>query len=309
MLSSRCRLLATLPSARLSCSGGRHESKQRSQEKPLPFDESEDFRVLDTVWPAKGEGRRQGRVVPSWKKNIPRPRFLRMSTTQDWKSVWPTAKMFNPAVVPLPVHMGYVERRDRNALPDKWANAELMKIPNFLHLTPPAIKAHCRAIKQFCTPWPQELTDDEQCFHHFPLEYVFTDYVHASPSIRDVRARVVQLKFRLSSLPLDYHAKDKMKRILNSKEKRYDEETDTVTIVADRCPLKTQNYDYINYLLTACFFESWVSDATPSVLLTDVADAILGHRKRRTGKPRSRCPTGNATTSTRVPASRQSSST
>lgn len=182
-----------------------------------------------------------------------------MATDQDWKSVWPSAKMFNPAVVPLPIHMGYVERPDRYAPPSKWANAELMKIPNFLHLTPPAIKAHCRVLKPFCTPWPKELPTDEECFKHFPLEYVFTDYVHAAPTIRDVRSRVVKLRFKMSALPLDYHAKDKLKRILNVKEERYDPKTDLVTIVADRCPLKMQNYDYINYLLTACFFEAWVS--------------------------------------------------
>ncbi len=31
--------------------------------------------------------------------------------------------------------------------PSKYANAELMKIPNFLHLTPNHIKKHCQALK------------------------------------------------------------------------------------------------------------------------------------------------------------------
>ena len=31
--------------------------------------------------------------------------------------------------------------------PGKYANAELMKIPNFLHLTPAHIKQHCAAMK------------------------------------------------------------------------------------------------------------------------------------------------------------------
>ena len=43
-------------------------------------------------------------------------------------------------------------------------------------------------------------------------------------------------------------------------------------IVADRCPLKMQNYDYINYLLTACFFEAWVSTAT--ILLQNVVSIV-----------------------------------
>jgi small subunit ribosomal protein S35 len=216
--------------------------------------------------------------------------------------------MFHPAVVPLPVHMGIPDEaaKGKASAPSKWANAELMKIPNFLHLTPPAIKSHCRALKQFCTPWPKELTTDEECVEHFPFEYVFTDYVHAAPTIRDVRARVVKLQFRLSSLPLDYHAKVKMKRLLNSKSgERYDEKTDMVTIVADRCPLKVQNYDYINYLVTAVFFESWVSIYMSLLQFSFNMICILCflHRKLSHGRRRSSGVTGNGTTSKRVPVS------
>ena len=39
--------------------------------------------------------------------------------------------------------------------PTKWANAELMKIPNFLHLTPPVVKKQCGLLKRFCTPFPE----------------------------------------------------------------------------------------------------------------------------------------------------------
>jgi small subunit ribosomal protein S35 len=31
--------------------------------------------------------------------------------------------------------------------PEKYGNVELMKIPNFLHLTPPHIKKHCEVLK------------------------------------------------------------------------------------------------------------------------------------------------------------------
>lgn len=67
-----------------------------------------------------------------------------MKPDQDWPSVWPTAKIFRPSVVPLPLYQGYDQKR---APPYKYANAELMKIPNFLHLTPEAIRRHCAAIK------------------------------------------------------------------------------------------------------------------------------------------------------------------
>jgi len=37
---------------------------------------------------------------------------------------------------------------------------------------------------------------------------------------------------------------------------RYDEETDMLTIVTDRCPTRKQNYDYGIYVLTALYHES-----------------------------------------------------
>ena len=77
-----------------------------------------------------------------------------MKPTQDWSSVWPAQRTFHPAVVPLPIRQGYVQIKDQ-VTPAKYANVELMKIPNFLHLTPPAIKKQCNNLKQFCSPWPK----------------------------------------------------------------------------------------------------------------------------------------------------------
>ncbi|RWS09556.1 28S ribosomal protein S35-like protein [Dinothrombium tinctorium] len=189
------------------------------------------------------------------------PRYNRMPVDQDWNSVWPTAKMFNPSAVPLPVHMGKLKTvSGPKPPPGKFANPELMKVPNFLHLAPPAIKKHCDAIRKFCTPWPQALTD-EMCDKYFPLEVITSDYCHASPTIREPKARIITIRIKLSSLDLDYHAKDKLKRILQH---RYDPKTDLITIVADKCPLKSQNIDYAKYLLTACFFEAWKTESWES---------------------------------------------
>ena len=70
-----------------------------------------------------------------------------MSTTQDWPNVWPAAASFRQSVVPLPVRMGY-RRRPEKAPPFKTrGNLELVKIPNFLHLTPAHIERHCQALK------------------------------------------------------------------------------------------------------------------------------------------------------------------
>ncbi|RWS27465.1 28S ribosomal protein S35-like protein [Leptotrombidium deliense] len=193
------------------------------------------------------------------------PRYKRMPVNQDWNSVWPSQRMFSPSVVPLPLYMGRVYDDDGPVTvgrylprPSKFANPELMKIPNFLHLAPPTIKKHCEALKKFCTKWPETLKTDEDCDKHFPVEVITSDYCHASPNIRDERARNITIKLKLSSLDLDYHAKDKLKRILND---RYDKNTDLITITADRCPLKGQNIDYAKYLLTACYFESWKTEA------------------------------------------------
>lgn len=244
-----------------------------------------EFRV-PRIRPIPAE-RRAARKSEREKQILP-PRSTRMSTVQDWKSVWPAARMFHPAIVPLPIHMGsttsFFVQSLTGAAPDKWANTELMKIPNFLHLTPPHIKAHCKAIKKFCTPWPDNLAkDDEECWRHFPIEFAFREHVHAAPTIRDPKARIVRVSFKLSSLPLDKHAKYKAKKILLASKPimydealksekvppRYDPETDLVTLYSDKLPLKMQNYEYLKYVITALFFESWKvepweeTDATP----------------------------------------------
>lgn len=41
---------------------------------------------------------------------------------------------------------------------------------------------------------------------------------------------------------------------------RYDECTDLVTLVVDRCPYRGQNMDYARYLVTALYHESWTTE-------------------------------------------------
>jgi small subunit ribosomal protein S35 len=55
------------------------------------------------------------------------------------------ARSFHPACVRLPLHQIWVI--PGATPPGKFANAELMKIPNFLHLTPPTIERQCQALK------------------------------------------------------------------------------------------------------------------------------------------------------------------
>jgi small subunit ribosomal protein S35 len=76
-------------------------------------------------------------------------RYNRMSTDQDWTNVWPTSSMFKQSSVPLPVRQGFIKNLTENdgLPPEKYGNVELIKIPNFLHLTPPHIKKHCEVLK------------------------------------------------------------------------------------------------------------------------------------------------------------------
>lgn len=185
---------------------------------------------------------------------MPPPRTNEMKVDQDWGNVWPGPRSFHPATVPLPVRQGFMKNAE--AAPGKFGNAELMKIPNFLHLTPPVIKRQCEALKQFCTPWPKALTTEDKCEKHFPLTITSSTYCHSSPSIRDPLSRIITIKIKLANLQLDKHSKDKLRRLVGD---RYNEKTDILSIVTDRCPTRKQNYDYAMYLLTALYHEAWVS--------------------------------------------------
>ncbi|CAG9577595.1 unnamed protein product [Danaus chrysippus] len=210
-------------------------------------EEEEEFRVLDIL---KTRTRLQKKVAR--RTDIQPDRSEKMKTDQNWGNVWPGPRSFHPSSVPLPMRQGYVPKGQ--APPGKKANAELMKVPNFLHLTPPVIKMQCEAIKKFCTPWPELLNNEEAIEKNYPVEIITSDYCHASPTIRNPLSRIATLRIKLSDLKLDKHARDKFLRLVGDK---YNESTDLVTITADRCPIRKQNLDYVNYLLTACYYESW----------------------------------------------------
>ncbi|GFN93728.1 28S ribosomal protein s35, mitochondrial [Plakobranchus ocellatus] len=228
------------------------ESNDLSNQKEATT-ESEDFRVYQIEGLKKAPSAKR---AEQWSKRAPPPRYHSMPIDQDWTNVWPTATTFKWSAIPFPVRQGYVENSSENesVIPSKYANLELMKGPNFLHLTPGHVKKHCKAIKHFCTKWPEGLQTEEDCHKHFPLESITADYVFAGPTLTDDRARKACIKFKLSDLDLDYHAKDKFIRLVGD---RYDSATDEVTFESDRCPLKSQNLEYVKFLLTAVYFESW----------------------------------------------------
>nr|XP_018901916.1 PREDICTED: 28S ribosomal protein S35, mitochondrial [Bemisia tabaci] len=212
------------------------------------LDDDEEFRVIDL----KKTSQKSVKKFQREEKPVLPPRYTRMPVDQDWASVWPGPRSFHPATVPLPMFQGNMS----DGLPPvgKFANAELMKIPNFLHLTPPAVKKQTEALRKFCTAWPEGLETDEKIEQHFPLEVITSDYCHSAPKIRDPKARIVTVKFKVKALKLGKHSKDKFKRLCKD---NYSEERDDVCIVADRCPVRKQNYEYAMYLITALYHEAW----------------------------------------------------
>lgn len=212
-----------------------------------------------------------------WSIEAPSPRERHMKPDQDWEAVWPATRTFHPASVPLPVRQGATQTKSQ-VHPTKWANAELMKIPNFLHLTPPVVKKQCGHLKRFCTPFPEGDVEKE-----FPLTQSKSTYLNASSSIRDHRARVITVKVGIDDLSADLgddpqkrrHFEDKLIRLVG--DGRYDPKDHAVTIVADSCPYSSQNADHCDYLLTALYFESlkvepWEEGATEA----DRAEYVFG---------------------------------
>ncbi|KAH9514769.1 28S ribosomal protein S35, mitochondrial [Bulinus truncatus] len=219
----------------------------------LSTESEEEFRVyeIEGLRQLTGEKRRK-RIL---NQPLP-PRSKAMPVNQNWTDVWPSASTFKWATVPFPVRQGKIDSTSENdgIIPSKYGNLELMKPPNFLHLTPAHIKKHCAVLKKFCTQWPDALDTDAKCRRFFPLETKTSDYVFSAPSVKDERARFASIKFYLSDLKFDYHARDKFIRLVGD---RYNKKTDEVTFETGRCPLKSQNIEFLKFVFTVAFFESW----------------------------------------------------
>jgi len=221
-------------------------SSSSSVTRTRPNANEDEFRTLELVKERFKRTPRRKREI----REVPQRRHGQ-NIDQDWGSIWPVARTFHPATVPLPIRQGYPATSQPT--PDKFGNAELMKIPNFLHLTPPVIERQCLALKKFCTPWPTGLETPEKQSSHFPLTISSSTYLHSSPSIRDPRSRIVTMKVPVSVLNLDKTGLNKLLRLVVD---RYNPKTEILTLVADRCPLSIQNRDYLQYLLTVLVNES-----------------------------------------------------
>ncbi|KAL3317868.1 28S ribosomal protein S35, mitochondrial [Cichlidogyrus casuarinus] len=179
----------------------------------------------------------------------------------SWTSSWPAKAGFN-AYMPLPLRQGYVKNLIENngIIPSKHYNMELVKIPNFLHLTPAHIKMHCDVLKQLCTDWPTKL-DSEAVAKYYPMETIKKSFLLSSKTVYDKRAKQVTLKINLDALKLSKKAKQKLLRLCigpgpGRSFSHYDWETNILELSTERCPTSKQNYEYLKFTLTVLTLES-----------------------------------------------------
>jgi hypothetical protein len=139
-------------------------------------------------------GRRRKKALrrpPAWTPVKPQA----VNPEADWSTVFHAAQPFSPYHVPLPVRMGRAETD--SVPPQALGNLELIKIPNFFHLTPPAIQKHCEALKPLCTPWPRKLPS-------LPVKIETRNYVFPGRSVRHEGSRKVVLSVRKLNEPFSF---------------------------------------------------------------------------------------------------------
>ena len=74
------------------------------------------------------------------------------------------------SLVPLDLKAG--AKLHGRARPTKFNNNQLNFSPNLLHLTPPAVKAHCKELVKIGTAFPKEYkTDYQRMRDDFPIEF------------------------------------------------------------------------------------------------------------------------------------------
>lgn len=203
----------------------------------------------------KRQGNQQkNKDVQHWMARNPTRGVNMTNGVTDWPSIFSGAKSYHPSVVPIFFRMGRLKQNKPGfALPVRaLGNLQLMKIPNFFHLSSPAIERHCQALESLCTEWPQSLD-----LSTVPLRITTRNYLFAGPSLYHPGSRKVKLQVYLKDLVLDDHAREKMISLVGP---RYNPDTDELTIVADRCPTRKQNNEYAMYLLTVLYHESWKTE-------------------------------------------------
>ena len=181
------------------------------------------------------------------------PEFYRCSLAQwnnvysecDWSDVYPAEKPLDPYLIGLPIRGG--GHKIRKELPPlAESNAVFWQTPNFFHLTPPAIEKHCEALKPLLAEWPSDLP-------YCPVEVETTDFLLSGNERYHQDGRHVRMEVDFDSLQLTGRAREKMLELLEGK---YDIDRNVIKLESRRCPTKTQNKDYLYYLLKVLYFEA-----------------------------------------------------
>ncbi|EDO30147.1 predicted protein [Nematostella vectensis] len=223
---------------------------------------------------SRGRGGRT-RVGTTILKNPSRAVTMKPEST-DWPSVFSGPQTYNPAIIPVFLRMGRRKHNRLDNFPQRtMANLELMKIPNFFHLSPPAIERHCQALKPLCKPWPKDLDPSLR-----PLRVITRNYLFAGPSLHHPGSKKVKLQVFLKDLILDDHARTKLIELVGE---RYNPVDDSLTIVTDRCPTRQQNNDYALYLMTVLYNEAWKIEPWETEASNEICDDESDEpiRKRR----------------------------
>ncbi|EDV20498.1 uncharacterized protein TRIADDRAFT_31814 [Trichoplax adhaerens] len=170
---------------------------------------------------------------------------LRAAYEDDLSQILTTSNVYNAALFDLPIRMGRPIKPE--VLPPRAAgNIELLKIPNFFHLTPQKVRRDTDALKALCNAWPSKIK-------RRPIRIYSRNYLYAGPSVAHPKSHFVKLEVNINDLPLNESAR---KRLMALAGNYYDAETNLLTLVGNKCPTRKQNREYVMYLLTALILES-----------------------------------------------------
>jgi len=276
------------------------ELMQWGTDVPKALKEPKDFKNINSLFNHPYESEDEGGWKSKWaekqrNKTITSKSFgFRVdqdgNTNYDWQSLWPTQKSYKDSLVPLDLRAG--AKLHGRARPTKFNNNQLNFSPNLLHLTPPAVKAHCKELVKFGTAFPKEYkTDYQRMRNDYPIEFHTTSKCEAAPyqQAPGLETRWSTMYVQMSRLNLDESGKQKMKIFINGRENEgstiwrkrsnmkgntnpkkitkrwwtrqqmrfgedfYNEHTDMIMLESARCPLKHQNEGYLMYLLASYY--------------------------------------------------------
>ena len=165
---------------------------------------------------------------------------------EDWTHVWPVSRVFDHHVVHLPLRAG-AKTFGNEPRPNSISNQELMKVPNFLHLTPKHIEMHIKALKPLCTRWPTSMTESS-----FPVRFRTYNFLRPGGSTLHPRSHAVEMTVDINAIPLFVEKRQKLLAIVG---KRCHPRSQKLVLKSDTLPSRKLNKDHLKYQLLALYSE------------------------------------------------------